>query len=125
ASAEQRQNLQDPAPKITEAAALKENPDPLCKETMRIFVKAYGAEAGNLALDILPFGGLYIAGGITLQILELIRRNNFMEAFIDKGRMEPLLKKIPVHVVKNKKIGVEGAAVYASRCQEDVVGRIQ
>lgn len=115
ANAEQRQKIQDPAPIITKAA-LERDPDSLCERTMQIFVKAYGAEAGNLALDILPFGGLYIAGGITLQILELIQRNDFMGAFIDKGRMKPLLEKIPVHIVNNKMIGVEGAAIYASRC---------
>ncbi|MCI5158858.1 MAG: glucokinase [Candidatus Electrothrix sp. AUS1_2] len=113
ADIQERQKLQDPAPKIAEAAIAENNP--LCEETMRIFVKAYGAEAGNLALTILPYGGFYIAGGITMQIIKLIRAYGFIEAFNKKGRMRLLLEKIPVHVVKNNRVGVVGATVYALR----------
>jgi glucokinase len=82
---------------------------------MQMFVDAYGAEAGNLALKLLPYGGLYIAGGIAPKILPLIQGGNFLNSLIDKGRMLPLLEMVPVHVVLNPQVGLLGAALYASK----------
>lgn len=94
-------------------AAVKQN-DPLCEQTMRLFIEAYGAEAGNLALKILPYGGVYVAGGIAPKILPLFQEGNFMKAFRDKGRMRPLMDKMPVYVVLNPKVGLIGASLYAA-----------
>jgi glucokinase len=102
----------DPAASIAIAAA--ENRDPLSERTMAIFVSAYGAEAGNLALKLLPYGGLYVAGGIAAKNLSLMQSGKFMEAFMDKGRVSPLLEAIPVNVVLNPKVGLIGAALYAA-----------
>jgi glucokinase len=85
--------------------------DFLCEQTMDLFITVYGAEAGNLALKILPYGGLYIAGGIAPKILPLLQQGAFMKAFSNKGRMRPLLEKIPVHVILNLKVGLIGAAL--------------
>ena len=87
--------------------------DFLCEQTMDLFITVYGAEAGNLALKILPYGGLYIAGGIAPNILPLLQQGAFMKAFSNKGRMRPLLEKIPVHVILNPKVGLIGAALTA------------
>lgn len=96
-------------------AALDKN-DPLCEQAMQLFVEAYGAESGNLALKLLPYGGLYLAGGIAAKILPLIKEENrFLNAFKHKGRMSPLLERIPVHIVLNPQVGLQGAAVCASR----------
>jgi|PlaIllAssembly_1097288.scaffolds.fasta_scaffold14952_2 glucokinase len=85
--------------------------DFLCEQTMNLFMAAYGAEAGNLALKLLPFGGLYLAGGIAAKILPLLQKGAFMKAFSSKGRMRPLLEKVPVHVILNPKVGLIGAAL--------------
>jgi glucokinase len=89
--------------------------DRLCRETLDIFVEAYGAEAGDLALKLLPYGGLYVAGGIAPKILPAIVQNRFMQAFSDKGRLSPLLSNIPVRIVLNPKVGLLGAALYAAQ----------
>lgn len=89
--------------------------DPLCQDAMQLFVDAYGAEAGNLALKLLPYGGLYIAGGIAAKNLALLTSGRFMAAFAKKGRMSALLKKVPVYVVLNQGVGLIGAALYAAR----------
>ena len=94
--------------------ALEDN-DALCQQTMEIFVSAYGAEAGNLALKLLPYGGLYIAGGIVAKILPLMQKGIFMEAFKAKGRMSSLLSKMPVNIVLNPKVGLIGAALRAAK----------
>ncbi|HAZ47492.1 MAG TPA: glucokinase [Cyanobacteria bacterium UBA11369] len=103
----------DPAAVISKAGL--EASDRLCEQTMQIFIEAYGAEAGNLALKLLPYGGVYIAGGIAAKILPLIKTGKFLTAFTQKGRMSPLLEKMPVHVVLNPQVGLIGAAICASR----------
>lgn len=103
----------DPAAVIAIAAA--EQQDPLSKKTMELFVELYGAEAGNLALKLLPYGGLYIAGGVAAKNLPLMQSGVFIKAMIDKGRMRPLMERIPVHVVLNQKVGLLGAALCALR----------
>lgn len=88
--------------------------DYLCQETMKLFVKAYGAEAGNLALKLLPYGGLYIAGGIAAKNLPLLERGGFLQSFLQKGRVSPLLDDVPVYIILNPRVGLIGAALYAA-----------
>lgn len=78
------------------------------------FVRFYGSEASNLALKSIPRGGLYVAGGIAAKILPRVREG-FLAAFLEKGRMRPLLEKIPVHVILDGAVGLRGAAVAAAR----------
>ena len=108
-----REKSVDPAATISQAALEKR--DRLSEQAMHLFVDAYGAEAGNLALKLLPYGGLYIAGGIAPKILPLIQDSSFLSSLIDKGRMLPLLETVPVHIVLNPKVGLIGAALYASK----------
>ncbi len=89
--------------------------DPLSEQAMTLFLEAYGAEAGNLALKLLPYGGLYIAGGIAAKNLPLIKRGGLLVAFRDKGRMRPHLERVPLHVVLDPRVGLLGAALYAAR----------
>jgi glucokinase len=103
----------DPAAAIAKAALEKR--DRLSEQTLQMFVDAYGAEAGNLALKLLPYGGLYVAGGIAAKILPLIKEGQFLRAFGQKGRVSSLLERVPVHVILNPQVGLIGAAIGASR----------
>ncbi len=89
--------------------------DPLCQATMNCFVSAYGAEAGNLALKLLPYGGLFIAGGIAAKILPLIEQGEFMAAYRDKGRVSAVLDRVPIQVVLSGDVGLVGAALCAAQ----------
>jgi glucokinase len=82
---------------------------------MKLFIEAYGTEAGNLALKLLPYGGLYVAGGIAAKNLELMKNGLFLNAFNAKGRIRPMIQKIPVYIVLNSKVGLIGAAVCATQ----------
>jgi len=66
-------------------------------------------------LKILPFGGLYLAGGIASKVLPLLQQGAFMKAFCSKGRMRQVLEKVPVHVILNPKAGLIGAALQGVR----------
>jgi glucokinase len=102
-------HLVDPAAAIAQAAGS----NPLASDTMQMFVSAYGAEAGNLALKFLPRGGLYIAGGIAAKNLPLLTNGTFLAALGQKGRMVPVVSQIPVYVVLNSQVGSIGAAAQA------------
>jgi glucokinase len=84
-----------------------------CAEALRMFVSAYGAEAGNLALRGVATAGLYVGGGIAPKILPMIRTGLFMEAFLAKAPMDHLVARIPVKVILNSDAGLLGAAVRA------------
>ena len=78
-----------------------------------LFVAAYGAFAGNMALATLAHGGVYIAGGIAPKIVAKLQDGAFMRAFVDKGRFRELLETMPVHVVLNPQVGLYGALLEA------------
>ena len=94
----------------------------ICVKTMDMFVSAYGAEAGNLALKILSVGGLYIGGGIAPRILEKLKDGTFMKAFTDKGRLSQLLVNMPVRVILESRAAVLGAAGYAEARAAELSG---
>ena len=84
-----------------------------CVDALRMFVSAYGAEAGNLALRGVATAGLYVGGGIVRKILPFVEQGTFMEAFLDKAPMTELLSTIPVRVILNDQAGLLGAAAAA------------
>lgn len=102
----------DPAAVISQAAQAQT--DPLSEQAMELFVAAYGAEAGNLALKLLPYGGLYVAGGVAAKNLSLMQAGGFLQAFGHKGRVSHLLDQVPVHIVLNPQVGLIGAAICAA-----------
>jgi len=85
----------------------------LCERTLDMFVAAYGAAAGNLALAAGATGGLYIAGGIAPAIIDKLRDGTFMRSFASKGRLSRMTAAIPVQVVVDKSTALRGAMAYA------------
>jgi glucokinase len=86
-----------------------------CIEALGLFVDAYGAEAGNLALRSVATGGVFVGGGIAPKILPAVADGRFMRAFCDKaGRFRTMLSKIPVKVILDEEAGLLGAAVCAA-----------
>jgi glucokinase len=108
---EMREN--DAAAVISRAAL--SGSDDICIETLELFVHLYGAEAGNLALKAMSRGGMYVGGGIAPKILPLLQRDIFMRAFLNKGRMRPLLEAMPVRVILNDRVALYGPALCAGR----------
>jgi glucokinase len=78
-----------------------------------MFVEAFGAEAGNVALRGLTSGGVFVGGGIAPKILQVLQDGRFMAAFLDKAPMTRLLTAVPVHVIVNSDAALLGAAAAA------------
>ena len=84
-----------------------------CVEALSLFVEAYGAEAGNLALRGIATSGVFAGGGIAPQVLPALQDGRFIEAFRDKGLMSELVANIPVYVMMMPEATLLGAAVFA------------
>src|SRR6202789_3062517 len=95
----------------------------ICAETLRIFVSAFGAEVGNVALKVLAMGGMYVGGGIAPKILKTLQGGEFTKAFLDKGRLSPLLEAMPVRVILDETCALLGAAAFAEARAAEISGR--
>jgi glucokinase len=89
--------------------------DALCSEALALFVSSLGTVAGNIALTLEAYGGVYIAGGIAPRIVDALKAGPFLDAFRAKGRVSELLEDVPVRVVLDERVGLRGAARVAAR----------
>ena len=87
---------------------------PMCVESLDLFVGAYGAESGNLALRTVATAGVYIGGGIAPKILPALQSGRFLDAFRAKEPLADFVATIPVAVILNAEAGLLGAAVHAN-----------
>jgi len=101
------------APAAVSAAALARACSS-CVDAMDVFVEAYGAEAGNLALRTVATGGVYVGGGIAPKILPALTAGRFLHAFRAKDPFTALLSAMPIHVILNEDAGLLGAANFCS-----------
>jgi glucokinase len=111
---------EDPNAVITELSLSAKSE--ICEKAMDMFVSAYGAEAGNLALKVLSVGGLYVGGGIAPRILEKLKDGTFMKSFTDKGRLSQLLINMPVRIILEPRAAQLGAAAYAEARAAEISG---
>jgi glucokinase len=116
-----RMKTEDPNAVIGQCA--DDGSSSLCAETMQTFAAAYGAEAGNIALKVLATGGMYLGGGIAPKSLKTLEAGGFMQAFLDKGRLSPVLESIPVRVILDETCALLGAAAYAEARAAEITGR--
>jgi glucokinase len=104
-------NLDDPEAAADISTAALEGRCPGCSDVLDLFVEAYGAEAGNLALGVVATAGVYIGGGIAPKILPALESGGFLKAFRAKGTFAPMMEKMPVKIIMNSESGLIGAAV--------------
>jgi glucokinase len=103
----------DPSAAVGEAGVA--GIDPVCAETVELFVSVYGAVAGDLALTVLAAGGVYIGGGIAPKLEPKLTDGTFVRAFRDKGRLSELVESFPVRLCLNDQAPLLGAAAVARR----------
>lgn len=102
---------EDPSAVVSQVA-LAEG-DASCQRALSLFVSAYGAEAGNMAVRCLAHGGVFVGGGIAPKILPALESGAFLEAFADKGRFEGVLRQLPVRVALDPRAPLLGASSVA------------
>jgi glucokinase len=99
---------EDPAAVVTHHALA--GSDALCVKALDMFVSAYGAQAGHLALTIVATGGIYVAGGIAPRIAAKLKDGTFISAFRAQGRLSAFAASVPVHLIVHPDVGLLGAA---------------
>lgn len=109
--AQQIASAKDHTKAIVDAAVDPHHPSELCRATIDMLVSILASEAGNLALKVLATGGVYLAGGIALHLLEALKDPRFMQTFTRKGRFKDLMARMPVHVITTR-AALVGAATY-------------
>ena len=84
----------------------------LCEEALAQFCRVLGSFAGNLALTLGSFGGVYIAGGIVPRFIDYFKSSDFRTRFEAKGRMSVFNQPMATFVVTEEQPGLIGAAAY-------------
>ena len=107
---------------IVEAALDSRHPNDLCLATVELLASILASEAGNLALKVLATGGVYLAGGIALHLLQLLQTPQFLETFTRKGRFKDLMERMPIHIITTR-AALLGAATYGLQSLSKVTTR--
>jgi glucokinase len=92
-----------------------DDPDTLERRSLNMFLAAYGAFAGDMALACLPRGGVFLAGGIAARLLPAMQHGPFLAAFNAKAEHAAIAARMPVHVVTDPLLGLRGAVLLASK----------
>ena len=100
--------MQDAAVEITKLALAKQCP--VCVDAVNLWVEIYGSEAGNLAVRTVARGGIFVAGGIAVKILPLLKDGRFVAAVQHKEKMTDFLAQVPIQVVLDEECPLKGAA---------------
>ena len=85
---------------------------PLCRQVVELFLSILGSEAGNLALKLYARGGMYLGGGILPRLAGKVSFAGFLAAFQAKGKMQELMRTIPVRLILKPDAALIGAAHY-------------
>lgn len=89
--------------------------DPVCRKTLVAYCGYVGAAAGNIALTLMATGGVFFCGGVAPKVIDAIGAEPIVEALVDKGRMRPLLERVPIYLVRDANLALTGAAHTALR----------
>jgi glucokinase len=94
--------------------AVNEGSNQIAEDAARVFIRMMGRAAGNLALVHLPFGGIYLIGGVARHFAPHLLRLGFQDAFYDKGRFSDFMEQFPVHLVDDDYAALTGSAAHLS-----------
>lgn len=110
----------DPAEKLAAdiMADCAQGGDERSEHAARIFARILGTVAGNIALIQLPFGGVYLVGGVSRAFTPYLRDYGFADAFRDKGRFAGFMANFGVSVVEDDYAALTGCAAHLAELLE-------
>ena len=89
--------------------------DPAAVQTAQLFTRLLGSESGNLALIHLPFGGIYLVGGVARAFATHLGPMGFAEAFRDKGRFAGFMQNFAVTLLEDDYAPLTGCAAHLAQ----------
>ena len=91
------------------AARASEDANSAEHRSLDLFLAAYGAFAGDMALACLARGGVFLAGGIAAKMLPMLQQSGFLAAFNAKAEHAAITARMPIHVATDPLLGLQGA----------------
>lgn len=104
---------EDIGPAVIAEKALADN-DPRARKSLDVFLAAYGAFAGDMAMATMARGGVFLAGGIAGKLLSILPDSPFLPTFNAKAEHAEIVRRMPVTVAVDPALGLRGAARLAS-----------
>ena len=97
--------------------AAMEKQDPLCMKVVKKFGEIFAVQAGDTALKYMPYGGIYLVGGVTMGIRDYILHDkDWINTFYSKGRLTDTMRRFPVKILHPEtELGIMGAEEVAYR----------
>src|SRR5690606_31087302 len=83
--------------------------EPVCHQSLELFFALLGSAAGNLALTVCAYGGVYIAGGIVPNLADFAEESPMRRRFEERGRMSDMVRPIPLFLIEEDSPGMIGA----------------
>ncbi len=92
--------------------ACKSGSDPRATQAAQLFTRILGTVCGNLSLIQLPFGGVYLVGGVARAFAPHLSQFGFGDAFRDKGRFAGFMSNFAVSVIEDDYAALTGSAAH-------------
>ncbi len=93
-------------------ASMSSKSDARAQEAVEMFTRILGTVCGNLSLIQLPFGGVYLVGGVARAFAPYLNESGFAEAFRDKGRFAGFMSNFKVSVIEDDYAALTGSAAH-------------
>jgi glucokinase len=93
--------------------AAQDGSDALCVRAVEVFCAVFGAVAGDVALNLGGWDGVWLAGGLPPLLLPWLRGEAFRRRFEDKGRLSGAMRDVPTVVITHPDAGLLGVAATA------------
>lgn len=103
----------DPAAAINQEAESSNSPMTLA--AIDLFSELLGRFAGNAALFSAALGGVYLCGGVATRLHPYLTSASFIQAFLDRGRLNPVMKQVPVWTIASTEVGLNGITAMGTR----------
>ena len=87
-------------------------------------------QAGNVACRVLPYGGLFLTGGVTAKLEAFIREptrlRRLLARYLHTGArgsvLSDVISPVPLYLVRDEGLGVKGARIQAQRMLQGASG---
>ena len=99
-------------------AACADGSDPRAIEAATLFTRILGTVCGNLSLIQLPFGGVYLVGGVARAFAPYLAQFGFADAYRDKGRFASFMGNFKVSVIEDDYAALTGSAAHLVSLKE-------
>lgn len=99
---------------------LAEQGHPLALQIVTDFVQIFAGQLADMALTALPYGGIYLAGGVIQHWQAFFQHATFTQAFANRPPMQDVLADLPIELIVHPEPGLLGAAVAAVAAEQAI-----